>query len=287
MNKTKIEWTEATWNPVTGCTPITIGCEHCYAARIAWRLRGRHGYPEDDPFRVTRHPDRLNKPLRFRKPRMIFVCSMGDLFHEDMPDEYIVEVFKVMAACPQHTFQVLTKRPGRAHDVLWQHNTEHVFVGGGAKATWPLPNAWLGVSVENQRTADERIPLLLETPAACRFVSIEPMLGPVDLEELDGPGMWWDALRGHVMEKGGAGFEREYDVSRLDWVIVGGETGPGARPMQSDWVRAIRDECVKRGVPFFFKQWGSASPERDLKAKKGGRILDGRTWDEMPNWRRP
>jgi len=272
---TKIEWTDETWNPVTGCTKVSPGCDHCYAERMAKRLRGRCGYPADKPFRVTLHPERLRQPSHWRKPRRVFVCSMGDLFHPDVPEEFIKEILSEMRRNGRHTFLLLTKRPERACNVLWRYNVEHVFASG-AKAMWPLPNVWLGVSVEDQRTADERIPLLLGAPAARWFVSIEPLLGPVDLEELDGLGMWWDALRGRAAEKGATGFEKEYDVPRLDWVIVGGESGPGARPMKPEWVRAIRDACVETGTPFFFKQWGG------VNKKKTGRVLDGRTWDEMP-----
>jgi len=275
MAKTNIEWTEETWNPVTGCTPVSAGCEHCYARRMATRLAGRCGYPKDEPFAITLHPDRLTQPLRWRKPRTVFVCSMGDLFHERVPSEFIDQVFAVMAACPQHTFQVLTKRPERMRDLLVHEDVlcdisraasnmaQHELISEdrydaidealrGDSSIWPPPNVWLGVSVEDQQTADERIPLLLQCPAALRFVSCEPLLGPVRLQRQLGfeyrhrhkDGSWFKPIPG------------SYPVRLLDWLIVGGETGPGARPMHPQWARSIRDQCQAAGVPFFFKQWG-------------------------------
>jgi protein gp37 len=250
---TRIEWAEETWNPVTGCSPVSAGCEHCYAARMAKRLAGRFGYPKDDPFQVTYHPERINEPLRWRKPRMVFVCSMGDLFHEDMPNVWRREVLQVMANAQRHTFFVLTKRPGamlRWYTKMW-----------GRKA---LPNVWLGVTAESQKAADERIPLLLKTPAAKRFVSCEPLLGPVVFRAADfsdcgrGPG-WLTA--GNMARK-----------PKLDWVICGAETGPGARHMHSDWARSIRDQCQEADVPFFYK-----------KGSDGSRLLDGREWNEKPD----
>lgn len=235
---TKIEWTDTVWNVVTGCTKIASGCKHCYAARMANRLRGRCGYPADDPFRVTLHPDRLEQPLRWRKPRMVFVCSMGDMFHNDVPDYFIAAVFGVMAATPQHTYQVLTKRPDRMRDLLSRINTDD--------------NVWLGTSASTQKDFDANVPLLLSTPAAVRFVSLEPLLEPIDLVDMIGPYNATDdtALMGDSRNRG------------LDWVIVGGESGPRARPMHPQWVRAIRSQCVEAGVPFFFKQWGEYAPGR-------------------------
>ena len=285
---TKIEWTDETWNPVTGCTKISPGCAHCYAERMAKRLAGRFGYPADEPFRVTLHPERLDTPLRWRKPRRVFVCSMGDLFHKDVPDGWIYEILGIMALAQRHTFQVLTKRAARMYNYLsgFKGRTdimaaamcinENLRLHIDTEAIeWPLPNVWLGVTAESQEAADERIPLLLQTPAAVRFVSCEPLLGPIDL--------------GLVDENGGPNdFAR---LSGLDWVIVGGESGPGARPMYPDWARSLRDQCQAAGVPFFFKQWGAFKPLRarhwleagwDPDSRKGGRILDGRTWDEMP-----
>ncbi len=276
MAKTKIEWTEYSWNPVTGCTPVSEGCENCYARRMANRLKGRCGYPSDDPFRVTLHPERLNKPLSWQTPKRIFVNSMGDLFHEDVPIEFIAEVFNVMASAtpecgkkhkhepecwtgPSHTFLILTKRPERMRQIIeelpnyigdrWPGDTAlslAMEVDG-----WPLKNVWLGVSVENQQRADERIPILLQIPAAVRFVSVEPMLGPVDLER------WLPIEWSEVGETWIEAFPGKhcYDT-RLHWVICGGETGPGARPMHPDWVRSLRDQCQASGIPFFFKSWG-------------------------------
>jgi len=227
MSRTKIEWTETTWNPLTGCTPISPGCAHCYARRMAQRLAGRCGYPAaPHEFEVTLHPERLSEPLGWKKPRRVFVCSMGDLFHESVPFEYIARVYGVMTLNQQHTFQVLTKRPYRAVDFIHWAEDRYKF------ARTPPPNIWLGATIENQEQADKRIPVLLQIPAAVRFVSVEPLLGPV--YPLDPQGV------------------------RLDWVICGGETGPGARPMHPDWARSLRDQCAVAGVPFFFKKMGSA-----------------------------
>lgn len=258
MGKTKIEWTEYSWNPVTGCTSASEGCQNCYAKRMANRLRGRYGYPAD-PFRVTLHPEKLEEPLKWKKPRRVFVCSMGDLFHEQVPDEYIAKVWEVMNNASQHTFLVLTKRPQRMKDFLarlgWYiHDRDgypmEAVLDEGGKCT--VKNVWLGVTAENQQRADERIPILLQIPAAVRFVSIEPMLGPVVIPEE------WP-----------------------DWIICGGETGPGARPIHPDWVRSLRDQCQAAGTPFFFKSWGEWA-EHNVGKKKAGRLLDGRTWDEIP-----
>lgn len=334
---TKIEWTDATWNPVTGCSKVSPGCKHCYAERMAKRLAGRCGYPADDHFRVTLHPDRLEEPLRWRQPRWVFVCSMSDLFHPDVPVEFIAEVFDVMAcataACgkrhrheeecwtgPAHTFQILTKRPERMRQVLAEELPNYVghywpgdrplCVSMDAGA-WPLPNVWIGTSVENQEAADERVPSLLATPAVVRFVSCEPLLGPVDLRPHFPQ---TDYCPAH--DYGDPGYppaECAYCKHHpgLDWVIVGGESGPDARPMHPDWVRSIRDQCQAAGVPFFFKQWGEWTAEyreekyvrldllkpdeqvaaskyaghvlfRRVGKKRAGRLLDGRTWDEMP-----
>jgi len=305
-DQSKIEWTDATWNPITGCAPVSEGCANCYAKRNAeGRLRGKYGYPQDEPFRVTFHEDKLEQPLKWRRPRKIFVCSMGDLFHEDVPVEWTNCVFRAIQKAPHHRFMVLTKRPERMHDYL--RNALGV-------REWPrndilFPNLWLGVTAENQQRADERIPVLLDTPAAKCFVSVEPMLGPVDLSEYL-PGERWHASECPML-------------SPLDWVICGGETGANARPMHPDWVRSLRDQCKEAQVPFFFKSWGewaevydrdrddpdwrrcharSGPSERYLNIKGGqgfhgervvfmrrigkrnaGRLLDGRTWDEEPS----
>jgi protein gp37 len=230
---TKIEWTQESWNPLSGCTKISTGCRNCYAERMAKRLAGRFGYPEQpDHFKVTLHPDKLDQPYKWKKPRMIFVCSMGDLFHFDVPDDYIEEIVDVIIDNPQHIFQILTKRPS----FIWPALFEDV------------PNVWLGVTAENQQAADERIPWLLKTPAAVRFVSVEPMLGPVDLKRINYK----------------PGYHRNYlsyfnpTAERLDWVICGGETGPGARPMKAKWALDLSWDCAVAGVPFFFKKPGDA-----------------------------
>lgn len=268
-DNSSIEWTEATWNPVTGCDRVSEGCDHCYAATLAKRLKamGNRRYQRDgDPrtsgpgFGVTLHHDQLDLPLRWRHPRVVFVNSMSDLFHDAVPQGFIADVFAVMAASA-HTFQVLTKRPGRMASLL-RRRSFWSMVGMRARRfgvvrppsqTLPSPNVWLGTSVETQKWTDIRIPKLLETPAAVRFVSCEPLLSSVDL----GP---WLA-----------------NDPRVDWVIVGGESGAGARPMNEQWARSIRDQCRDAGVAFFMKQWGGRTP------KAGGRELDGRTWDEMPS----
>lgn len=255
---TSIEWTDRTWNPVTGCTKVSPGCDHCYAEGIARRFAGSKAFPHG--FAVTLHPERLDAPLRWQKPARVFVNSMSDLFHDGVPDEFIARVFAVMAATPQHTYQVLTKRHGRMRSLLsrpvfghWvaEQGRQHYHYGdqqgwlavgkmlGGA----PLPNVWLGVSVEDQKRADLRIPALLDTPAAVRFLSCEPLIGPVDLTRFG---------------------------DRVDWVIVGGESGPGARRMDLDWAAQIVTDCQRAGTAVFVKQLGSAHGPH-----KGG---DPTTW---------
>ncbi len=233
MALTRIEWTEAVWNPVTGCSKVSPGCAHCYAERMALRLQamGQPNYARG--FEVTVHEQALAIPYKWKKPRVVFVNSMSDLFHEEVPLEFVQKVFQVMVETPRHTYQVLTKRSRRLAELA-----PHL--------PWPA-NVWAGVSVEN---ADyfSRLEDLQQVPAKVKFVSFEPLLGPVD----------------------------DFPLAGLDWVIVGGESGPGARPMKAEWVRAVRDKCVEAGVPFFFKQWGGV-----LKHKTG-RVLDGRTWEEAP-----
>ena len=360
-DRTKIEWSDATWNPVTGCTEVSPGCDHCYAKTFAERWRGTPGHYFEHGFDVQLRPDKLDQPLRWRKPRRIFVNSMSDLFHDQVPDGYIAQVWEVMAQCPQHTFQILTKRHARMRSWVtrWHDTSGDKDVQGSnglppmprgpeavrevyssprsrlfadmldsmgtppEGAAYPLydwaegprwfshvlPNVWLGVSAENQQWADIRIPALLDTPAAVRFVSAEPLLGRIELRQ-----EW-----GH-----GPG---------IDWIIAGGESGRAARPTHPDWVRALRDQRHKVGAAFFFKQWGEWAPapwhgpdgathaftgglyqektgawvenfmeighrptstERDLTTPPGaqgmrhigkkhaGRELDGRTWDEYP-----
>lgn len=260
---TKIEWTQETWNPVTGCTPISPGCAHCYAERMARRLAGRYGYPEaPHHFDVTLHPERLDQPLRWKKPRMIFVCSMGDLFHEDVPDDFILQVWQVMFKARRHTFQVLTKRPGRMLAVVSE------FENLLREKPVILPNVWLGVTAENQEQADKRIPILLQTPAAVRFVSVEPMLGAVDIERyLLKPSSCSNCGAELPLRRKTVGpvqpcpncDQYMYEFKRgIHLVIVGGESGPRARPMHPDWARLLRDQCQAAGVPFFMKQMGTA-----------------------------
>lgn len=295
----KIEWTNKTWNPITGCTKISPGCTNCYAERMARRLAGRHGYPPaPHHFDVTLHPDKLELPLRWKKPRMIFVCSMSDLFHENVPDTFIRDVFNRMCRASWHTFQVLTKRPKRMLSFVLSISARiH-----GSDIFLPLSNVWLGVSVENQASADERIPILLQTPSAVRFVSCEPLLEAIDLAPCLGfvPTKLWPTLTRDEAKQWID--ERNW----LDWVIVGGESGPGARPMNPTWARNIRDQCQAADVPFFFKQWGAWYPNdashpgfAEMKTdarhiivddmafarvgkKRAGRLLGGRTWNEMP-----
>lgn len=242
---TKIEWTDGgeTWNPITGCSKISPGCQNCYAERMSKRLAGRFGYPKDDPFRVTFHPDRLDQPLKWKKPRKIFVCSMGDLFHEDVKHDWIKEIGRIMYLCPQHAFMVLTKRPERMKEIFGPPPKENDWFK-------PLKNLWAGVTCENQEQADKRIPILLQIPAAVRFVSAEPLLSEIDFSDEDD----------HDWLDGGCGctFNRPcregYDG--LDWVITGPETpiGLSRRPMKEAWARSIRDQCAEAGVPFFLKK---------------------------------
>jgi protein gp37 len=230
----KIEWTDATWNPVTGCNKVSPGCKHCYAQRFSERFRGVPGHPFEQGFDLRLWPERLGLPLGWRAPRRIFVNSMSDLFHERVPLDFIKRVFGTMRAASQHQFQVLTKRAERLVEV-WD------------SLYWP-ENVWMGVSVENEKYA-YRSELLRKVPAHVRFLSVEPLIGPIPRLPLRG----------------------------IHWVIVGGESGPGARPMQPEWVRSIRAQCVRAKVRFFFKQWGG------IRKHATGRTLDGRTFDEMPH----
>lgn len=304
----KIEWTDATWNPIVGCSIVSPGCTNCYAMRMAARLEAMGTLPHYVGMtkrvngnavwtgKVALAPDKvLMEPLRRKKPTMYFVNSMGDLFHEDVPDEWIDRVFAAMALCPQHTFQVLTKRSarmrdycsqpdhvGRLADLIVSMRTDNIPVGplphlhGGAR-WWPLANVWLGVSAERQQEADARIPDLLATPAAVRFVSAEPLLGPIDLTSLrprhDVRLGLLDALRGQQHSMKGTSFRRG-----LDWVIVGGESGRDARPMHPDWPRSIRDQCAAAGVPFFFKQWGAWALFADGDGDPDQRLAHRNDW---------
>ena len=231
--KSKIEWTESTWNPVTGCTKISIGCRNCYAERFALRLKAAGSRNYANGFSITLHPHLLKIPLRWKQPHTIFVNSMSDLFHRDVPLDFISKIFRVMSEASHHCFQVLTKRSGRLLRL-------------SPNLPWPQ-NVWMGVTVEN---ADYtfRIDHLRETPAAIKFISFEPLLGPIP----------------------------NINLEAIDWVIVGGESGPGARPMQRQWATDIRDQCLATDVPFFFKQWGGKNK------KKNGRTLEGRIWNQKP-----
>ena len=239
MQRSRIEWTEATWNPVTGCTQISPGCAHCYAKTFAERFRNVPGHPYENGFDLQLRPERLSQPLRWKKPRTIFVNSMSDLFHPGVPDDYIHQVFGVMESAEHHRFQVLTKRSERLAELA-------------PSLPWPS-NVWMGVSVENQRFMS-RVDDLREVSAEVRFLSCEPLLGALDL-----------------------------DLKGIHWVIAGGESGPGARAMDPDWVRGVRDQCESAGVPFFFKQWGAHDDlGRRVGKKAAGRQLDGKMCSAMP-----
>jgi protein gp37 len=271
---TTIEWTDRTWNPVTGCTEVSAGCDHCYAKTMHERFNGPGSFAT-----VTVHDDRLAAPLGWRSPAKVFVNSMSDLFHASVTDEQIARVWAVMALAPRHTFQILTKRHGRMRSLLSSGDFERavgdVWIRHERRTPytewpgWPLPNVWLGVSAETQPWADIRIPALLHTPAAVRWVSAEPLLGPLDLTShlvhaaLRAPDDW---LHG------------------LDWVVVGGESGRGARPMDPTWARHLRDQCAAADVPFLFKQWGAHGQDGFRRSKKAnGRHLDGRLHDAYPD----
>lgn len=324
MGKTSIEWTDASWNPIVGCTEISPGCANCYAARLAaTRLKNLPDYKglttigtpvadADHGKKMRPHwndavrllPARLAEPEQWRRPQRIFVCDMGDLFHESVGQGALLCVFQAMANAPQHTYQILTKRAQRMKEWLAAFQLVERHRPMRDDCRWPWPNVWCGVSTENQHFADERIPLLLETPAAVRWISAEPLLGPVDLAH-------------KVAGKRETPAYRLADdwVRCLDWVVAGGESGPNARPMHPQWARSLRNQCQASGVPFFFKQWGEwADPRQSLCAlhsagahdyvadgrehsadcpnaktfmvkcgkKVSGRLLDGREWSEFP-----
>jgi protein gp37 len=278
-DRTSIEWTRgedgspgATWNPVTGCTEVSPGCDNCYAKTFAERWRGTPGHPYEHGFDLTLRPARLDQPLRWKRPRRIFVNSMSDLFHDKISADFIAQVFGVMAASPVHTFQVLTKRHGRLKSLLNEPGFaevafDHARAYGYAKydqnrtmeGFWPLRNVWLGVSVEDQRWADIRIPALLDTPAAVRWISAEPLLGPVDLASYL-PVAEGEICKAHWSWMCGVGRTGRCQSERLRWVVAGGESGPGARPMHPDWARSLRAQCQQAGVPYLFKQWGAWVP---------------------------
>jgi len=352
-DNTPIEWTDATWNPITGCSVHSAGCKNCYAMLLAGTRLSSHssrvGLTVDTKAgpvwtgEVRFNEQWLTEPLRWRRPRRIFVVAHGDLFHEAVPDEWIDRVFAVMALCPHHQFQVLTKRAERMRDYLSSiydcfHASPEALddrfgdicvdltsspcaAGAFEEVDWPLPNVWLGVSVEDQRAADERIPPLLATPAAKRWISAEPLLGPVNIEPWlapsaacqgcdDGEGYGnrcesnniprdeqcpWKRAVQILTEHGPFSSEGEpaaitSETRQLDWVIVGGESGPGARPMHPGWARSLRDQCASAGVPFLFKQWGSYAPLKSAPEgtmfrgtkKITGRLLDGVLHDGFP-----
>lgn len=239
-----IEWTDATWNPVTGCTKVSPGCKNCYAETFAERFRDVEGHPFEQGFDLRLWPDRLELPLSWRKPKRIFVNSMSDLFHDEVPEEFIDSVFDTMRRATQHTFQVLTKRADRMAAYVRRRSRD------GLVPERDIPNLWLGVSVESQKYVSRALELI-DLPVAVRFLSCEPLLGPLDLDSVLG-------ARG------------------VNWVIVGGESGWKSRPMEALWAREIRRQCDEHSVPFFFKQWGGKNKAR------AGRTLDGRTWDELP-----
>ena len=307
-DKSKIEWCDATWNPVTGCTRVSEGCRNCYIERTpAFRIHGRKF--ANGTTGVQLHPERLDQPLKWKRPRRIFVNSLSDLFHEDVPDSFIDQVMRAMANTKRHTYQVLTKRPARMLTYLsgWWKRCYQDFETGESIPVDPCPHIWFGVSVESQETADERIPILLQTPAAVRFVSAEPLLGPVKINfercyrtqhvdrlshgflfDGDDPyvvcawcGERRDAITNRLI---GSSFS-----SRIDWVIVGGESGPGSRPCDLAWIRSVKDQCQAAAVPVFIKQLGSRPYDRVgddpgmdgmyrmiLRDRKGG------DWNELP-----
>lgn len=335
-SKSGIAWTERTWSPVVGCTKVSDGCKFCYAERevnSGWSKNPKSIFYGRDFTDVRCHEDKLGQPLHWKTPSRIFVCPRADLFHDLVPDAFLDQVFAVMALCPQHSFQCLTKRPKRMRDYMLGvqdraraqkamfsvdlHNPLHCLGVlrddyQGARA-WPLPNVWLGVTAENQDAANERLPLLMQTPAAVRWVSCEPLLGPVDLMQIEHPNynMPADMLTG-------CDSRAPCDAGTLDWVVVGGESGPNARPMHPLWAQDLRDQCGEAETPFFFKQWGEWFPReqweynprlvlpddhhaydnsettivmRDLGdlypmhrvgTKKAGRLLDGVLYDEFP-----
>jgi protein gp37 len=336
-DRSPIEWTDSTWNPTTGCTKVSQGCKHCYAERLfprayanAWIPDGKGG------MRIRRirnftdvlcHPERLDQPLHWKKPRRVFVNSMSDLFHEDVPDEFILEVFDVMRQCEngyseklgrlasQHTFQILTKRADRMRDFCTrlrfaQNDDRGMYLAkslphNGFNPMRSLRHVWLGVSAEDQPTADERIPLLLQTPAAVRFVSYEPALGPVDFTRIRTARSQIDALACDYLGMGGEVLAGPPSgMGPIDWIIAGGESGPNARPAHPDWFRSARDQCVAAGVAFFFKQWGEWAPDCRCQIvkphktterpspgrgvmfrcgkKPAGRTLDGHEHSEYP-----
>lgn len=336
-----IEWTDKTWNPVAGCTRVSRGCDNCYAVRESKRLakigatKQKYGGLVNEGKNhfngmVRMDFEALSKPLHWRRPRKVFVNSMSDLFHEQVADGFITAVFAIMALCPQHTFQILTKRPermneylnrsigdmtkhwvlGKAWEILGHHpHYDHHKLNG---REWPLPNVWLGVSVEDQEAADTRIPWLLKCPAAVRWLSCEPLLGPVDLSsylnilDRQKAGLERDPMAAAMLQQG-MDDGRAFAPTMINWIVAGGESGPGARPMHPHWARLLRDQALDASVPFLFKQWGAWAPVHELQCnepgvkgrtwynfdpdtavcrlgkKKTGRLLDGIEWNQYPD----
>lgn len=265
---TKIEYVNETWNPITGCSPISEGCQNCYAERMARRLAGRYGYPKKNPFQIVFHPERIKKLASWKKPRMIFVCSMGDLFHENVPHTLINFVMQAIFNNPGHIFLVLTKRPKNMEKYF---KVYHEFFR-------PFKNLWLGITAENQKRFDERIGYLLRIQAAVHFVSVEPMLGPIEL-----------GLKAIIPFPTGKWPESEIEFGRkIDWIICGGETGPGARIMQPQWPMDLLNQCQEANIPFFFKSWGPWMPHphnKDIKLKTynfNKNLLNGQAWQQYP-----
>lgn len=306
MNKTTIEWTDYTWNPVTGCTKVSQGCKNCYAETIANRFWGDRKFTD-----VQCHHDRLEEPTQNEKKwkgKKVFVCSMSDLFHESVPFDFIDRVFAQFVNLEETIFQVLTKRPDRAME-YFKYTEEFGNIGVYAcekdegftilQYEWPLENVWIGTSCEDQATANERIPLLLQIPAAVRFLSCEPLLGPIDIFKAVGSLQKYG--RPYTLPPHPKGFNWP-NQPKIDWVIAGGESGHGARPMHPDWVRSLRDQCQSANVPFFFKQWGTWLPDwqpeklpwngaefffdkicyHKVGKSKSGNILDGKQHLEFP-----
>jgi protein gp37 len=302
-NNSKIEWTQATWNPITGCDKVSQGCKNCYAEIMHRRLMKMHPRKYNKPFLgyIETHEDDLSIPMKRKAPTIYFVNSMSDLWHPDVPFDFILSIFLVMKSTPHHTYQILTKRPEQAvrfFEFLKNSPVKTKF--------HRLPNVWIGISVEDQKAAAERIPYLLQIPAAIRFLSCEPLLGPIDLTHIDADGAGHkDYCQINCLTGEQTDMARPCrDVESIDWVIVGGESGHKARPMHPDWVRLIRDQCKRANIPFFFKQWGSWAPPPDEwpeKAKRqsvvhngigyeminlgkhaAGNLLDGQTYLNYP-----
>jgi protein gp37 len=304
MGTTTIEWTDATWNPTVGCSKVSAGCKHCYANVLHDKRHKAHQEGKQVPAQYAKPftelqliEDRLTDPLHWKKPRRVFVNSVSDLFHEDVPDEFICEVFKVMGQAKQHTFQVLTKRAERMQRFMREQTNAHaIHMLGDSEFSvqWPYLNVWLIVSVENQKAADERIPFLLQTPASVRGLSLEPLLEEVNLNKVayhQGYGTSWiDCLAGrkYSITPGAGSGDPWSECSRIDWVIVGGESGPNARPFRLDWAKCLRDQCKEASVKYFLKQFGSNAYQSTtsafapyqrirLKDPKGG---DPEEWPE-------